>query len=255
LSVYSIVSSIRTRSYLKLIVVLVLLGEVLLLYGPIIHQPFVADDWVWLQHAMSGFTVIFANDFDYQYRPITAFMMWINYTIFGMNVTAYHIVVIILLFVSAMLVKWLGYRLLKSVILGGVAGFIFVAYGVTFEAIIWTNTSFQILPLTVLYVTGVISYAIACDESISRLRRRWAYFGFLTCLLLAPFAHEQGLTLIGACALYRFFVVEHSLGFGRSALIRRFRAWTRTTTRHPHGEWNYSPYKRVSPRCRSVRLG
>jgi dolichol-phosphate mannosyltransferase len=200
---------------------LVLLG--LTVYGRAIHILPLSDDWGLLDTSRLGPQYVFFVTANYHYNPVVHGVLYVVYLLFGVNPVPYHVVALLLFSVILLLILRLGWRLTGSFTVGVLASLLFVLSGRQYEGIVWTLVSiFQVLGLA-LYLGGLLFYLQA--QEVQGRRRLWMLCGFYVCMVLAVFSYEQEATLVVACMLYRFVVIEHGRGFGVSELRARARTW------------------------------
>jgi hypothetical protein len=207
-----------------------LAAETTFIYGRSIRLEFVGDDWPLIENVTKGPGTLLAVGTikgGYHYNPIPELALLLLYKGFGLQAVAYHVVALVLFWLGASLIVYLAWWLTGRFGVGALAGGLFVAYGAHYEAAIWGAVALWHTSATLLYLTGLILYIRAHRPDLHPTHRNWAYAGFLIALVLGPFAHEQAISLIGACALYRFFVLEQGKGFRHSAIGQRARAWGR----------------------------
>jgi len=204
-----------------------LAGEVALIYGRSIDLALVGDDWDYLGRVARGLSAIFVPDGTYHYNPVSLLALFAVYKVFGLHAVAYHVVVFILFWSGAVAVAALAWYVTRSFAIGALSGGVFVAYGTQYEAAIWGGIAFWHTLSTLLFLGGLLLFMIAHDGRFPDKSRRWAYVGFLGAGSLGPFAHEQALSLIVVCALYRLFVLDWGAGSRPADLVRRARGWGR----------------------------
>jgi hypothetical protein len=197
------------------------------LYGRSLNFGFVSDDWPLLEQAAQGFGVVFAIGGGYHYNPIPTALVVLLHAAFGIWVLPYHLVALALFWTGAVLVAMIARRLTKQPLVAALAGLLFVCYGTQYEAAIWGAVAFWHTTSTILFLGGLLCYLLATDGQLAHRQRFAAYVGFAVAVFLSPFAHEQTLSLIVICGLYRLFVLEHARGFGARELAARLRDWLR----------------------------
>lgn len=199
----------------------VLIG--LAIYGRSIHFLPLSDDWGFLEASSRGPQDVFLTTGNYHYNPVALGVMYVVYLLFGLNPVPYHVVALALFSIDVVLVLRLGWKLTGLFTVGVLASLLFVLSGRQYEGVVWTLVSiYQVLGLA-LYLGGLLFYLHA--QGKPRRERRWLLIGFYVCMVLAVFTYEQEITLVVACMLYRFFVIEHGRGFGMSELRARARNW------------------------------
>jgi hypothetical protein len=126
------------------------------------------------------------------------------------------------------LVVVVAWQLSGRLEVAALAGLVFVGYGSNWEPYLRPAAGVgAYISATALTLAGFSLYVRAHNQQLSAAQRRRAYIGFVIALILAPLAYELSITLIGACALYRLFVLERGAGLSRQELVARARDWLR----------------------------
>lgn len=197
----------------------------LAIYGRSIDILPLSDDWGFLEASHLGPQNVFLFTANYHYNPVAQGIMYAVYLLFGVNPLPYHVVTLTLFSVCVVLILRLGWKLTRSFTIGVLASLLFIMSGRQYEGVVWTLVSiFQVLGL-VLYLSGLLFYLHAQGQQGSR--RLWMLIGLYVCMVLAVFTYEQEISLIVACMLYRFFVIEYRCSFRWNALLARARVWIR----------------------------
>jgi hypothetical protein len=211
-----------------LLVLAVLAVEIVVLFGASVDDSLVADDWTIVEErATSLGAALTLEALGPHFLPLQSLVLAALFRVVGVEPVAYHLVVLALAWLSAVLVVLLGRRLTGNLGLGAVAGALFLAYGTHYEAVLWPAAGVSYTLATVLCLGGLLLYLRAHEPAVGARGRRVAYAGFLAAVLLAPFAYPQGVMLIAAAALSRLFVLERGVAFDRSTVLPRARAWAR----------------------------
>ena len=201
--------------------------EIIALYGRSVSFGFAGDDWTLLNQASPGIAASFAPaPGSYHYNPLAISARAIMYKAFGANPMPYHIVTLLMFWACAALLFWLAWRLSDRFFVGILTAVVYVAFGSLYEVAIWSVVAFQQLPALFLYLAGFMLYLFWHDRALRRSLRLWAYAGFIVCLVLTPLVYEPTITLVVACALYRFFVLDQ-LGkrLKQDGLVATARSW------------------------------
>lgn len=203
----------------------VLMG--IIIYARSIHVIPLGDDWLFLWFGSKGPATVFGIGGNYHYNPVGQGLQWLIYVFFGTNPVPFHIVSLALFCASTVLLLHIAWRVTGSFAAGALASVMYVLNGRQYEGVIWTVVSiFQTLGLF-FFLAGMLFYLSVHDKGRSASSRRWQLAGFYACWVLAILTYEQEITLIVACALYRFFVLEHGRGFSRMELVQRGKEWAR----------------------------
>lgn len=226
----SILTTITPRRVLFFLIPLLLIIAVVAVYGSSLRFGFVSDDWPLLELGAHGVGSALKVGGGYHYNPVPSTLVALIYAIVGTNVIPYHLVALILFWIGACLVAAVAWRLTRKFAVAILAGLLFIFYGTQYEAAIWGVVAFWHTISTSIFLGGILCYTLMTDPTIQRGNRIVAYAGFVAAIALSPFAHEQTISLIIVCALYRLLVVEHGLGFRGSQLRLRFRHWLQDFT-------------------------
>jgi tetratricopeptide (TPR) repeat protein len=154
----------------------------LLAYIPAMRAGFVWDDDAFLTeneliHAEDGLYRFWFTTEPPDYFPLVSTMLWLEWRLWGMNATGYHVVNILLHATSAMLI-WLALRRLK--IPGAwLAGLVFAVHPVTVESVAWITERKNTLPLVFYMLTILLYLTYETNEA-----KRW-YVASLFIFLLA----------------------------------------------------------------------
>jgi hypothetical protein len=207
-----------------------LAAEIAIMYGRSINNGFVGDDWPLLNYGNHGVLVALAWEGGYHFNPITQLFILLLLQIIGLRPLVYHIVAYLLFWLDAALILVVGRRITGRLSIGALAGALYITFGSQYESVIWGVVSFFQLGGLAVYLGGLLLYIRAHDPQLALKRRNQSYIGFLVAVILAPFVYEQSVSLVVACALYRFLVIEDTAGFSAKALLARANAWLRDFT-------------------------
>lgn len=145
---------------------LIILMSLAVIYSPSLRGGFLWDDDCWttniipLLQDISGLAKIWLEPTALQqYYPFTATSFWIDYNLWGLWTTPYHLENIILHGISA----WLFWRLLRYLDVPGswFAAMIFALHPLMVESVAWITERKNVLSL-VLYLGSLIAYGRFC---------------------------------------------------------------------------------------------
>jgi tetratricopeptide (TPR) repeat protein len=153
----------------------------LLVYTPAMRAGFVWDDDLFLTEnplikADDGLYRFWLTTEPPDYFPLVSTSLWLEWRLWGMNATGYHVVNIVLHAVSSMLI-WLVLSRLK--IPGAwLAAVVFAIHPVNVESVAWITERKNIQPM-VFYLLTILSYL----QFQSTRRKRWYLFALCSFLL------------------------------------------------------------------------
>jgi len=185
-------------------------------YGSTVSLPFVSDDYDFLAHAARGVgeALRFRPQF-YHVVPVSLLAFHIIYAASGPDPIAYPSAGLIVHALVTALAGVLAWRLTRRSIVVVVAVALFASSSLPSEVPLWASGLFTSLS-TLLYLAGLLAYMDYCARP-----GRARYALFLVAFTLALLSHEQCVTLIVACMLYRLTMVEQFSGPLRGWLERR----------------------------------
>jgi hypothetical protein len=212
-----------------LLLLVLLAGALLALYARSLDDILVADDLGLVVKLIdASFGKVFAITPNWQhYLPVQQLVLYVLANSVEADPLAYHATALVFGWISATLVVVLTRQLTGRFTVSVFAGMLFVAFGTNWEPYLRAAAGTAYTAATALALAGMSLYILANNQRFSRRGRQFAYGGFLVTLILAPFAYGQGITLIGACVLYRLLVLERGVGFSPGELAQRARNWLR----------------------------
>ncbi|MEZ4643483.1 MAG: hypothetical protein R3E31_12250 [Chloroflexota bacterium] len=170
-------------------------------YGRTLSFPFFSDDFFQMPfldaHSLGALWRTAEGLFFF--RPL-AFTLWkLLYFGMGYDTAVFHLVNLLLHWLNGILVAWLTARLWaangrKQWRRGFVAGTLFLLFPFSYEGVAWVAAVMhpQFLALILCAIIGYLQ-AFYPQQATPTPRLRLAWRGFsLLCVLLAPFAHENG---------------------------------------------------------------
>ena len=175
---------------------LIILMSLVIVYSPSLRGGFLWDDDCWttniitLLQDLSGMAKFWLQPTALQqYYPLTATSFWIDYNLWGLWTTPYHLENVILHGISA----WLFWRLLRYLDVPGswFAAMIFALHPLMVESVAWITERKNVLSL-VLYLGALIAYGRFCHfwsvrdplHSTGEYADRHPRFAYLLALLL-----------------------------------------------------------------------
>lgn len=183
-------------------VALLLLGLLLLAYGPSLRGGFLWDDDVYvtgneLLTAPDGLRRIwFSTDSPSQYFPLTYTLMRAERSAWGLNPLGYHLVSVVLHWINALLVALVLGRL--AVPGAWFAAALFAFHPVQVESVAWITEQKNLLS-TLFYLAALWAWIRSLDAPARR--RGWWFAGATGFFLLALFAKTTACTLPAALVL------------------------------------------------------
>ncbi len=173
-------------------IVVYLLIITLILFGSLVKNYFVGDDFTWFRWAQHGglnwatVSGYFTDADGFFYRPGTKLYFLLMYSVFWLNQNAYHMVSIALHFSVAVLTFFLAKKILTRTILAASAAFLFLILSGTTEAVFWISAT-GFLFATLFALAALLSYIrgnIALALIFSILSPLFHELGIVTPLLM-----------------------------------------------------------------------
>lgn len=187
---------------------LALLLETVVAYGRSFQIGLTGDDLPLITQSSAGIWAALTARQPYHYNPIPQAMLAIMYRLAGVQAVWYHAVALVLFAAGGLMVLLTAWRLTGDRAVAILAAIVFIGYGNQFEAAIWGGVAFWHSTSTIVYLGGLLLFMRWRRPELSPKQRRLSYVGFLAALVLGPLVHEQTVSLLPACALYRFIVVD-----------------------------------------------
>ena len=174
---------IKPQSLVLLKVVMIVLA-CLWIYEPVFHGEWLWDDDYLLTNnpamsSLEGLRGLWFSPATADYLPITLTALWLQWQVFGMDSTGYHIASVLLHATGACLV-WLLFRQLK-IRLAWVGGFVFAIHPLCVESVAWVSEIKNTLSLP-FFLVAAICY-VRFDEIARRRDYLLALFFFLAAML------------------------------------------------------------------------
>lgn len=128
-------------------------------FGMIVKNYFTADDFTWLRwvadckkithlNGLSSCQPVFQTIVDFItkadgffFRPGTKIYFYFMYSIFWLNSSFYHVVSIVVHFLTALFVYVLAQKLLKNKLFAFISALFFVVFSVHFESVFWISST------------------------------------------------------------------------------------------------------------------
>jgi protein O-mannosyl-transferase len=157
-----------------------IVGVIFLVYWPSIHGDFVMDDDMLLTDntlikSPDGLHLIWFSTQPIDYWPITNSSFWIEWRLWGMNPTGYHVINIVLHIINCLLI-WLV--LTRLAIPGAFLAAVLVAiHSVNVESVAWISQQKNLLSLMFFLLS------IGCFLKSEGLTNRWYGLSLLTFVL------------------------------------------------------------------------
>jgi protein O-mannosyl-transferase len=201
-----------------LLMVLALVVMTLFAYWPAIHEGgFIWDDDDYVTanktlRDMSGLKDIwFSPKATPQYYPLVHSGFWIEYQLWGLHPTGYHITNV-LLHAFAALLLW---RLLSSLTVPGawLAAALFALHPVHVESVAWVTERKNVLS-AVFYLGAALVYLKWADTKATGGRRPRAYFGALLLFICALLSKTVTASLPAALILVMWWKDGRDNNFG-----------------------------------------
>lgn len=161
------------------------------LFLPMVPNYFVGDDFTWFRWVAnakpSDLVSFFTHADGFFYRPGAKLYFYALYNMVWLNQTVFHATSIFLHFIVVTLVFLLAKKIMKSVALGALAGFLFLVFSGHSEAIFWISaTGFLFTSACIL---ASLLFFILWDE-----RKHVAYISLsIVFLIVGMLFHELGI--------------------------------------------------------------
>lgn len=142
------------------------------------------------------------------YRPVTNSLFWLEYRLAGSTDWAYHLTQILVHWLNACLVFFLGYRLSGDRILGFFAGLLFAVHPIHAQGV--TNVAARSDVLFFLFYASAMSIYSSGVFSENRLWRVWSLVLAVGLYLFSILSKEMGATLpLELLFLHLFFYYRY----------------------------------------------
>lgn len=203
----------------------------LIAYVPAMRAGFVWDDDAFLTkneliQADNGLYRFWFTTNAPDYFPLTSTMLWLEWRLWGMNASGYHVVNVLLHAISAVLI-WLALR--RLIIPGAwLAGLVFAVHPVTVESVAWITERKNTLPMVFFVLTILLFLTFEKQE-----KKGWyvaSLVTFLFALLSKTSVVMLPLVLLGLAWWKRSVIVRTDLArslpfFALSALMGFITIW------------------------------
>lgn len=163
---------------------LAILITVFLAYLPVLNAGFIWDDDIFLTnnpliHAENGLKRIWFSTEAPDYFPLTSTTLWVEWRLWGMNATGYHITNVVLHCSSTLLIWFI----LKELNIPGAwaAALIFGIHPVNVESVAWITERKNTLPM-LFYTTSILLF-LRAESSQSKKLYTLSLFSHLLALL------------------------------------------------------------------------
>ena len=159
-----------------------LVVAIVITFFDVVKQGFVGDDWFWLYNAkftmshLSGWVSALEHaNGSGQYRPLTQnIFFWCAFRAFGLYAPAYHIVMLVVFSLSALILFRLVTRLVKDKAIALGATMFFAVSPLHYGGLSWVSAFSE---------TGAIFCFILALYFITTERHRLGYLAYIVCLL------------------------------------------------------------------------
>ena len=151
------------------------------------------------------------------YRPTLVSWMRLNYTLFGLNASWWHLTTVLLHVFATVLVFRLALRLLQSRWQALIAGLVFAVHPAHVESVAWVSGAVDPL-FSIFFLASLLCYLNWRDHH----SRGWMA-GSLVLAFLAMLTKEPGITLPAVVFVYAL-IFGHSAEGVRNGASQRFRA-------------------------------
>ncbi|XP_044173138.1 protein O-mannosyl-transferase TMTC2-like isoform X2 [Acropora millepora] len=150
------------------------------------------------------------------YRPLCVATFRINYYFGGLNPFGYHLVNVLLHSVVCWFVVVLSYTLLHGHLPSLVSGLLFAVHAIHTEAVtgVVGRADVQACLFFILSLLAYIKSPVEVSSNISfvgwrNTRWRWMFLCLVLCII-SMLSKEQGITVLGTCAVYEIMVIINS---------------------------------------------
>lgn len=163
-----------------------------LLYRNIFDNPFIHDDFVWLDYgrrlASGDCSGIFP--FTGSYYPVVIHILFsISFVLFDLNYSWYHAISLFIHIVNGILLYWLIYLLFKDCLWALLTAFLFLVNPVISNAIIWPSAWVDLFAASG-FLLSLISYKLFLNKGL-----KWLYVIALLSYLFSIFSKVIGIGL------------------------------------------------------------
>lgn len=205
----------------RLAIVVYLLIAAILLFGPMVNNFFVGDDYTWLRWAADcGNGVMrssscpslvergigyFTDANGFFYRPGTKLYFLSMYSVFWLNQTMYHMVSILVHLLVALLVYFLAKEIFKNFKLALLSSFLFIVLSGLSETIFWISSTGHLINAAFILLSLLLYIQWVKNKKILYL------LGSLVSMFVSLLFHELGIVVPLLILAYTFTMTQETI--------------------------------------------
>lgn len=221
-----------------LFAIMVLIFITPFIFGSVISNYFVGDDFTWIRWAISS-TVndipkFFVSSAGFFYRPLAKTYFLAAYQLFGLKPHGYHVVDILLHLGSAIGAYVLVLQLTKKKLAAFLTGFFFLISPINSESVFWISSTSHLMA-SFFYVWGVVAYVN---------QKKPFYILSVIAFIFGLASHEYMITFPLILFLYDFLFRKIKIFSYSPFVVLSFAyLWLRNGVAQSHGlsgDYNYS---------------